>query len=235
MSVGISVADIAAGMYAYSGVLTALLSRATTGQGTTIDVSLFDALAEWMSAPAYYTAYGGTDPPRTGGAHATIAPYEPFVSGDAVEIYLGIQNNREWARFCAHVLGQPQLAADPRFDSNALRVEHRDALHALIAGVFGTLSGAEILDRLRSAGIASARRNSVEEFLAHPQLAQRDRWRDVGSPVGPLRALRPPVHMDGVDPIMGDIPSLGQHSQAILEELGFDAATIAQWRKEQVI
>jgi itaconate CoA-transferase len=233
--VGISVADIAAGMYAYTGILTALLMRTTTGHGTAIDVSLFDALAEWMGAPAYYTAYGGIEPPRTGGAHATIAPYERFVSRDEVEIYLGIQNSREWVRFCADVLRLPQLAADPRFHTNALRVQHRDVLHGLIAGVFATLSGAEILDRLRSAGIASARRNSVDEFLAHPQLAERDRWRDIGSPVGPLRALRPPVQMDGVDPVMGDIPSLGQHSQAILEELGFDDSTIATWRKEQVI
>jgi len=233
--VGISVADIAAGMYAYSGILAALLTRATTGQGTAIEISLFDALSEWMSAPAYYAAYGGASPRRTGGAHATIAPYEVFVSRDGIEIYVGIQNSREWVRFCADVLRRPEIADDERFSSNALRVQHRDALHALVADVFKDLAETEILERLQSAGIAFARRNSIDEFLAHPQLTERDRWRDIGSPVGPIRALRPPVHMAGVDPVMGDIPSLGQHSQAILEELGFDPGTIAAWRKEQMI
>jgi itaconate CoA-transferase len=233
--VGISVADIAAGMYAYSGILAALLARTTTGQGTAIEISLFDALGEWMSAPAYYAAYGGSAPKRTGGAHATIAPYEVFVSRDNVEIYVGIQNSREWVRFCADVLRQPEVANDSRFSSNASRVQHRDVLRALVAGIFKSLAETEILNRLQSAGIAFARRNSIDEFLAHPQLTQRDRWRDIGSPVGPLRALRPPVQMSGVDPVMGDIPALGQHSQAILEELGFDSGTIATWRKEQVI
>jgi itaconate CoA-transferase len=233
--VGISVADIAAGMYAYSGILTALLARTTTGHGSAIEVSLLDALSEWMSAPAYYTAYGGVEPGRTGAAHATIAPYELFVSKDDVEILLGIQNGREWTRFCAHVLEQPALADDSRFSSNTRRVQHRDALHAVIAEVFADLAGVQILARLESAGIANARRNSVGEFLAHPQLAGRDRWRDIGSPAGPIRALRPPVRMDGVEPVMGDIPSLGQHSQTILEELGFDPGTIAIWRKERMI
>jgi itaconate CoA-transferase len=233
--VGISVADIAAGMYAYSGILTALLARTATGHGTAIDVSLFDALGEWMSAPAYYTAYGGSEPPRSGDAHATIAPYELFVSEDGVEIYLGIQNGREWTRFCDGVLGQPELAGDPRFASNAARVQHRAVLHAIIAEVFAHMSEVAILDRLESAGIAHARRNSIGAFLAHPQLSQRGRWRSVGSPAGPLRTLMPPVRMDGVDPVMGDIPSLGQHSQLILEELGFAPDAIAAWRKEQMI
>ena len=233
--VGISVADIAAGMYAYSGILAALLTRATTGQGTAIEISLFDALSEWMSAPAYYAAYSGASPGRTGGAHATIAPYEVFVSRDGIEIYVGIQNSREWVRFCADVLRRPEIADDERFSSNASRVQHRDALHALVADVFKDMAETEILERLQSAGIAFARRNSIDEFLAHPQLTERDRWRPIGSPAGPIRALRPPVHMAGVDPVMGDIPSLGQHSQAILEELGFDPGTIAAWRKEQMI
>lgn len=233
--VGISVADIAAGMYAYSGILTALLARTTTGHGTSIDVSLFDALGEWMSAPAYYTAYGGSEPPRSGAAHATIAPYELFVTADDAAVYLAIQNTREWRRFCDHVLGQPDLADDPRFVSNAARVEHRAVLHGIIADVFARASSAAILDRLESAGIAYGRRNSIGEFLEHPQLSQRDRWCTIGSSSGPLRALKPPVHMDGVDSVMGDVPSLGQQSQGILEELGFDADTIAAWRMEKMI
>jgi itaconate CoA-transferase len=233
--VGISVADIAAGMYAYSGILTALLARTSTGLGTAIDVSLFDALGEWMSAPAYYTSYGGVEPPRSGDAHATIAPYESFVTGDGVAIYLAIQNAREWRRFCEQVVGEPALADDPRFESNANRVQHRDALHALIAGVFAQISVADLIHRLESAGIAYARRNSVSEFLEHPQLAVRDRWCNIGSSAGTLRALKPPVHIDGVDAIMGDVPSLGEHSEPILEELGFDSKAVAAWRMEKMI
>ncbi len=233
--VGISVADIAAGMYAYSGILTALLARHSTGTGTAIEVSLFDALAEWMGAPAYYTAYGGTAPGRTGAAHATIAPYELFVSEDHVEIYLGIQNQREWVRFCEQVLGEPELAADPRFATNASRVTHRALLHTTIAAVFAELPATAIVNLLAGAGIAHARRNSIDEFLEHPQLTERDRWCTVGSPVGPLRALRPPVRMDHSEPVMGDIPALGQHSESILEELGYDAGTIAAWRQDGVI
>lgn len=233
--VGISVADIAAGMYAYSGILTALLARTTTGAGAALEVSLFDALAEWMGAPAYYTGYGGSEPTRSGASHATIAPYELFVSGDGVEIYLAIQNAREWSRFCDHVLRKPEVATDPRFATNAARVRHRVDLHALIAGGFVELSGDAILDRLEQADIACARRNSVRGFIEHPQLKERDCWRMVESPIGELRALRPPVRMEGVDPVMAPVPSLGQHSQSILEELGFDAGTIAIWRKEQMI
>jgi itaconate CoA-transferase len=233
--VGISIADIAAGMYAYSGILTALLARTSTGHGSRIDVSLFDALGEWMGAPAYYTAYGGVEPPRSGAAHATIAPYELFAAADGMEIYLAIQNAREWKRFCEQVLDQPALVADPRFASNATRVQHRDALHRVIAAVFAHLTGTDLIQRLESAGIAYARHNSVREFLAHPQLATRDRWSEVGSPAGALRALKPPVQMAGVEAVMGDIPSLGQHSDQILEELGFDSNTITAWRMEKLI
>jgi itaconate CoA-transferase len=233
--VGISVADIAAGMYAYSGILTALLARATHGEGTAIEVSLFDALAEWMGSAAYYTAYGGTPPPRSGPDHASIAPYGPFPSGDGCQVYLGIQNPREWTRFCTDVLRQPDLADDPRFRTNTVRVEHRQVLHAAIAQVFLSLTAPEIVARLESAQIASARMNSVTEFVNHPQLSGRDAWREIGSPVGPLRALRPPVRMDGVEPVMGAVPSLGEHSAAILAELGFDQRTIATWRKEKMI
>ena len=232
---GISVADIAAGMYAYSGVLTALLARTTTGVGTSIDVSLFDALGEWMGAPAYFTAYGGSEPERSGAAHATIAPYELFVSGDDDEIYLAIQNEREWVRFCQIVLEQPDLASDPQFVSNAMRVLHRPQLREVIAEIFGRLPSAILLDRLEAAGIASARRNPVAGFLQHPQLLERDRWRSVESPVGPIQALLPPVQMDGVDPAMGPVPALGQHTERILREIDFDKDTIDAWRKERIV
>lgn len=233
--VGISVADIAAGMYAYSGILSALLARSTTGEGRALDVSLFDALGEWMGAPAYYTAYGGTEPARCGAAHATIAPYELFVSQDGVEIFLAIQNAREWARFCQLVVERPELAGDPRFASNASRVRHRGELREIIGGVFTLLPEETIVGRLESADIAYARRNSVAEFVRHPQLADRGCWAEIDSPAGPLRALRPPVRMSGVDPVMAAVPALGQHSEQILGELGFDRATIAAWRKEQMI
>ena len=233
--VGISVADIAAGMYAYSGILTALIARATSGEGAALEVSLFDALAEWMGAPAYYTSYGGTEPVRSGAAHATIAPYELFVSADGTEIFLAIQNAREWSRFCEQVLARPDVADDPRFATNSARVRHRTELHALIADGFAVLPAVAILDRLERADIACARRNSVEGFVNHPQLMDRQRWQPIDSPIGPLRALRPPVLMQGVDPVMGAVPSLGQHSESILGELGFDAGTIAAWRKEQMI
>jgi itaconate CoA-transferase len=232
--VGISVADIAAGMYAYSGILTGIIARGATGQGTTIDVSLFDALAEWMGAPAYYTAYGGTSPARTGANHAWIAPYGPFASGDGRDVYLGIQNSREWQRFCADVLRRPELTDDERFSTNALRVQHRDALHAAIDAVFRRLDAAEILRRLEAAHIANARMNSIEEFLEHPQIVERDGWREIASSAGPLRALIPPARIDGVEPVMGPVPALGEHRQAILDELGYDAATIARWQTEGV-
>jgi len=233
--VGISIADIAAGMYAYTGVLTALFTRASSGDGTAIEVSLFDALAEWMGFAAYYTAYGGSPPARSGPNHASIAPYGPFPSRDGDPIYLGIQNAREWARFCGDVLRRPDLADDDRFRSNSLRVEHRRALHDAIDDVFRALSTTEIIERLESARIAFARMNSVVEFVNHPQLSARGCWREIDSPVGPLRALVPPVRMEDVEPVMGAVPSLGQHSDAILEELGFDSATIARWRKEGTI
>ncbi len=232
--VGISVADIAAGMYAYSGVLTALLARTASGQGTTIEVSLFDALAEWMGFAAYYTAYGGAPPLRSGANHASIAPYGPFRSGDGGQVYLGIQNAREWTRFCTDVLRRPDFVEDERFSTNSLRVQHREALHAAIDAVFRELSAHEIIGRLDAARIAWARMNSVAEFVGHPQLAGRDCWRNIESPAGPLRALLPPVRMEGVEPAMNAVPSLGQHSQAILAELGFDPDTIATWRKEGV-
>jgi itaconate CoA-transferase len=233
--VGISVADIAAGMYAYSGILTALLARSATGRGTTLDVSLFDALGEWMGQPAYYAAHGGAAPPRSGANHASIAPYGPFRTGDGGAVYLGIQNAREWTRFCAEALRRPALAGDARFATNTQRVRNRAALHAAIESAFADLSTSEVVERLESAGTAWARMNSVVEFLEHPQLAGRDCWKEIGSSAGPLRAMIPPVRMEGVEPAMGDVPALGQHTDAILEELGVTRDTIATWRREGAI
>jgi len=233
--VGISVADIAAGMYAYSGVLTALLTRMRSGRGATVEVSLFDALGEWMAAAAYYTSYGGSPPPRSGPDHASIAPYGPFAGRDGQRVYLGLQNAREWTRFCADVLRQPVLADDERFRTNTLRVQHRRALSAEIDVVFKSLTAAEIMERLDDAQIAYARMNSVHEFVAHPQLTARNRWRQIDSPAGAIQALLPPVVQDDVEAVMGPVPSLGQHSGAILAELGFDDATIARWREEGMV
>ncbi len=231
--VGLSIADIAGGMYAYSGILTALLQRHQTGQGTVLDVSLLEALGEWMGYAMYYTM-GGTPPARTGASHATIAPYGPYSTSDG-QVIFGIQNNREWEAFAAGVLLRPDLAADGRFQSNQLRVQHREAMDAEIHRTLGTLSTAEAVSRLDAAQIANARLNSMEQFIDHPQLAGRQSWRQVDSPSGPIPALVPPVRLAGVEPVMDPIPALGQHSAAILAELGFDADTIARWQRERVI
>jgi crotonobetainyl-CoA:carnitine CoA-transferase CaiB-like acyl-CoA transferase len=233
--VGVSIADIAAGMYAFSGILAALLRRARTGTGAVLDVSMFDALAEWMGYPAYYTGYGGTALPRSGASHAAIAPYGPYTAGDGKVVYLGLQNEREWARFCADVLQQPALAADPRFSANADRVAHRAALDALITTAFSTSTAADVVSRLDAAQIANARMNTVQEFLEHVQLSARGRWRMVDSPAGAIRALVPPFGFGDVEPRMDAIPALGAQTDAILRELGYDAATIAKWREEAIV
>jgi itaconate CoA-transferase len=233
--VGISIADIAAGMYAFSGVLAALLRRERTGEGAALEVSMFDALAEWMGYPAYFTEYGGTAPPRSGARHASIAPYGPYVAGDGQVVYLGLQNEREWARFCGEVLRQPGFSSDSRFATNTARVAHKDALDQVITQAFANLTAADVVARLDAAGIANAHMNTVSEFLDHPQLAARDRWRDVGSPAGPLHALLPPINLEGTDPLMGPIPALGEHTEAILREIGYSVETIEQWRRDQIV
>jgi itaconate CoA-transferase len=233
--VGVSIADIACGMYAYSGILAALFRRERTDEGAAIEVSLFEALAEWMGFPAYFALYGGTEPPRTGASHAAIAPYGPFECGDEEVIFLGIQNEREWERFCEVVLEQPALARDERFASNSERVENVDALHAEIEDILKQLSSEEAIERLDGAKIANARMRTVQDFLEHPQLEARDRWREVGSPVGPLRALLPPATMDGTEPVMAPVPSVGEHTAKILAELGYDADTAASLRQSAAI
>jgi len=231
---GISIADIACGMYGYSGILTALLVRSRTGEGVALETSLFDALGEWMSYAIYYSL-GGSAPRRTGASHATIAPYGPSNSGDDKVVYLGLQNEREWKRFCEVVLQKPELATDFRYDSNAKRVQNREQLDVDIQEVFQKLTAAEIIARLETAQIANARMNTVQEFVNHPQLKARNRWATVGSPVGPLSALLPPVKIENVDPVLKEVPAVGQHTDAILEELGFDSKTIESWRQTGVI
>jgi itaconate CoA-transferase len=232
--VAISIADIAAGMYAYSGILTALLRRAQTGVGAAIDVSLFDALGEWMGFPMYYTMYGGTPPARTGASHATVAPYGPFATADGT-VSFGLQNEREWRRFCTDVLRAPDVADDPRFASNPDRVTHRADLEAAINEVLRQLPSADVVARLDAAQIANGRMNSMAEFAAHPQHGARDRWRTIDSPAGPLRALAPPAIVDDLEPEMGAVPALGEHTDAILRELGYDAAAIEAWRAAGVV
>ena len=233
--VGISIADIAGGMYAYTGILTALLTREKTGEGAAFEVSLFEALAEWMGYPLYYAAYGQAAPARAGAKHAAIAPYGPFSTSDRSIVYLGVQNEREWRRFCEIVLEWAELATDGRFASNADRVANREELETIIGDRFRGLTAESALERLGRAQIASARMNTMQEFLAHPQLASRNRWREVGSPVGPVRALIPPVSTNGAQPVMGPIPGIGQHSDTILQELGINEHTIAEWRRNSII
>ena len=233
--VGISIADTAAGMYAFTGILTALYQRERTGKGTVLDISMFEALGEWMGYAAYYTVYGGTPPPRTGASHSTIAPYGPFRTGDDKQVNLGLQNEREWAHFCTRVLEQPELVSDPRFDSNARRVANREALHAMIDEVFSQLTIEQVIARLDRAQIANARMNSMQEFWDHPQLEARKRWREVDSPVGPLKAMLPPVTMRDVEPRMEAIPALGEQTEQILLSLGYEDEQINQLRADCVI
>jgi itaconate CoA-transferase len=231
--VGIPVADIAAGMYAYSGILGALLRRERTGEGAALEVSMLEALGEWMGFPAYYTAYGGESPKRSGASHAAIAPYGPFECGDGEVVFLGIQNDREWERFCEAVLWRPEIGRDERFATNSGRVEHREALETMIGRLFWELSSREVVGRLEAAGIANARLRSVEEFLEHPQLAARERWREVGSPVGKLRALLPPV--DGLESSMHPVPEVGEHTDSILAELGISRAEVEEMRRSGAV
>jgi itaconate CoA-transferase len=233
--VGISIADIAAGMYAYSGILAALLRRAQTGEGSLLQVSMLEALGEWMGYPAYYAGYGGRAPARTGSKHATIAPYGPFHCGDGATIYIAVQNDREWRQFCELVLGRPDLADDERFRSNSNRVHNGEALDREIERTFATADSGELRTRLDRGRIAYAGLNEVEDFLAHPQLEARGRWRTVDSPVGPVRALVPPAIPEGLDATMGAIPGLGQHTDQVLTELGIEPVTLERWRASGVI
>jgi len=215
---GIPAADIGAGMYAFSGILAALYERERTGEGSAVEVSLFDALTEWMGFPLNYAMGSGRAPRRTGTSHAAIAPYGAFTAGDGAEVVLAIQNEREWRRFCADVLGDADLADDERFATGSARVEHRPELHAAIDTVFSGLTGDAVVARLEQAGIANGRRRTLDEVLEHPQHAARDRWGEVGTPAGPVRAFVPPIILPGRAPRMDPVPDVGEHTDAVLAE-----------------
>lgn len=224
---GISVADIAAGMYAYTNILSALLLRGKTGAGSHIDVSMLEAMGEWMGYPLYYAYDGTPPPPRTGASHASIYPYGPFQAGDGKTVMLGLQNEREWTAFCDTVLLQPDVATDTRFDSNAQRNANREALQALIVQTFAALTAAQVVERLEQAGIANARVNEMADLWEHPQLQARQRWRTVGTPQGDVPALLPPGVNSAFDYRMEAVPAVGQHNASILAELGWSAEQIA--------
>jgi crotonobetainyl-CoA:carnitine CoA-transferase CaiB-like acyl-CoA transferase len=223
---GISVADIAAGMYAYSGILTALLQRERTGRGTRVEVSMLESLVEWMGYPIYYGRYGGEPPGRTGATHPSIAPYGPHRTGDGKTVVLGLQNEREWAVFCEEVLRRPDLATDRRFTSNSARVADRTELTRIIEETFAGATAEGVVARLDSAGIANGRLNTIADVAGHPQLAARDRWREVETSAGPVAATLPPANLEGVTPSMGAVPALGQHTEAVLLSLGYSAQQI---------
>jgi itaconate CoA-transferase len=227
---GIPAADIAAGMYAFSSILAALLRRERAGEGATIDVTMLEALGEWMGFPAYFSSYGGAAPPRSGAYHATIVPYGPFRAGDGETVFLSVQNEREFAAFCDRVLGKPALKADARFSSGPSRFRNRDAMHAEIDDVFLKLTSREVVERLDAADIANARLNDMEGFWRHPQLQARGRWTKVGSPAGEVDALRPPFNLSGFEPRMDAIPALGEHTRGILAELGYGEAEVERLR-----
>ena len=228
---GIPAADIAAGMYAFSSILAALVRRGRSGEGATIDVTMLEALGEWMGFPALFTAYGGNAPPRSGAHHATIVPYGPFKAGDGETVFLSVQNEREFAAFCDRVLMKGGLKSDPRFATGPARFRNREAMHAEINAVFLTLKAAEVIARLDAADIANARLNDMAGFWAHPQLAARGRWAKVGSPGGELDMLKPPFNLSGFEPRMDPVPALGEHTAAILGELGYADGEIEALRR----
>ncbi|SDH40168.1 CaiB/BaiF CoA-transferase family protein [Variovorax sp. OV700] len=228
---GNSIADIAAGMYAYTGILAALLQRGKTGKGSHIDVSMLESLAEWMGYPMYYAYEGAPPPPRSAASHATIYPYGPFPAGDGGTVMLGLQNEREWRVFCEKVLLQPGFATDARFDSNARRNENRDALRAIIVETFSTLGTVQVVERLDAAQIANARMNDMAGLWAHPQLQARERWRNVGSPAGEIPALLPAGRQSAFDYRMDPVPAVGEHTESILRGLGRGDAEIAALRE----
>ncbi|MBV8623485.1 MAG: CoA transferase [Herbaspirillum sp.] len=232
---GCSIADIAAGMYAYSNILAALIKRGRDGRGSHIDLSMLEALTEWMSFPLYYAYQGAGAPQRSGAEHATIYPYGPFTAGDGKTVMLGLQNEREWKVFCEVVLEDAALAGDARFSSNSRRHEHRDVLRQLILDMFAGMTAEQVVARLDQAQIANARVNGMDELWHHPQLAARQRWAEVATPAGKVAALLPPGANDSYDYRMDPIPALGEHTDAILAGLGYDEAAIATLRARGVV
>ncbi|MDX5410879.1 MAG: CoA transferase [Thauera sp.] len=232
---GPSIADISAGMYAYSNILAALLHRQKTGRGQHLDISMLESLVEWMNYPLYYAIDGAPPPRRTGASHATIYPYGPFPAGDGKVVMLGLQNEREWAAFCDKVLLQPALAKDERFASNSKRSAARDELRRIILEAFASLTAEQVIERLDAAQIANAHVNDMHAVWAHPQLKARKRWREVGTSVGAVPALLPPGSWEEAEPRMDAVPALGEHSEAILADLGYSASRIAELRSSGVI
>ncbi len=232
---GCSIADIAAGMYAYSGILNALLLRHKTGLGSRLDVSMLESMTEWMSFPMYYAFDGATPPARSGAAHATIYPYGPFPVGDGSTVMLGLQNEREWVVFCEKVLKQPALATDPDFNATSKRVANRERLRGIIVGAFASMTADQVIELLEDSQIANARVNEMKDVWAHPQLKARNRWRQVGSPVGELPALIPPATNSAFAARMDPIPELGSHTMSILKELGVQDSVIEEMKAEKAI
>jgi itaconate CoA-transferase len=235
---GCSISDIAAGMYAYSNILAALIARGRTGHGAHIDVSMLESMVEWMGYPMYYAMDGAAPPQRAGAAHATIYPYGPFPAGDGKTVMLGLQNEREWDVFCNQVLRQPELAADRRFDSNAARTAAREALRAIIVDAFAHLTAEQVIARLDEARIANAHVNTMEDLWDHPQLEARRRWVQVDTPAGLMPALLPPgakEHAAGYSTRMDGVPALGQHTDAILGAIGYTPEAIAQLHVMDVV
>ncbi|MFF7396341.1 CaiB/BaiF CoA transferase family protein [Achromobacter sp. NPDC008082] len=232
---GCSIADIAAGMYAYSAILNALLLRQKTGLGSRLDVSMLESMVEWMGFPMYYAFEGAKPPVRAGAAHASIYPYGPFPVGDGSTIMLGLQNEREWRVFCAQVLRQASLAEDPRFISNSQRTANRDALRDLIVAAFADLSIDQVTQRLEDAQIANARVNDMAGVWAHPQLQARARWSQVDSPAGVLPALLPPASSNAFTPRMAAVPAVGQNTDAVLASLGYAPEQVAQFHDSEVV
>ncbi|MCI0913260.1 CaiB/BaiF CoA transferase family protein [Pseudomonas putida] len=232
---GCSIADIAAGMYAYTGVLSALLLREKTGVGSRIDVSMLESLVEWMGYPMYYAYDGAPPPPRAGASHSTIYPYGPFPTGGGGTIMLGLQNEREWALFCEKVLLDPKLASDDRFNANFKRSDNREVLRQIIIEGFASLSLDQVVARLEEAQIANARVNDMHGVWHHPQLQARDCWREVDSPAGKLPSLLPPGRNAAFAPRMDAVPALGQHTQGILGELGLSPAEQASLAASGVV
>jgi len=232
---GNSIADIAAGMYAYTNILAALLQRGKTDKGTVIDISMLEALSEWMSFPMYYAYKGANPPSRNGASHATIYPYGPFKAGDGKTVMLGLQNEREWAKFCETVLENPALAKDERFDKNFKRNEKRAELLEIINACFSKLSSEQLIARLEQAQIANAHLNDMEGLWKHEQLKARHRWTEVNTPNGQIPALLPPGLNDSYEYRMDHVPSVGQHTDAILKELGIAESEIADMRASGAI
>jgi len=232
---GPSIADIAAGMYAYSSILAALMHRQSTGRGQHLDISMLESLGEWMNYPLYYAFEGASPPPRTGASHATIYPYGPFPAGDGKTVMLGLQNEREWSVFCEKVLLDPELSTDERFSSNSKRSAARIELRNLIVNAFSTLTAEQVVQRLDDAQIANARVNDMHDVWKHPQLQARKRWREVESPAGPIPALLPPGSWEEGEPRMDAVPALGEHTDAILSGLGYSQDEIASLRAAKAI